>query len=82
MGRPKLGAEYKKPSDYHYDYPEQREITRYLETKDRAWIISRSGYSAGYVRQWFRGKRRNAFIRELALKIQKLNLEKQRKLNS
>ena len=78
MGRPKLGAEYKKPSDYYY--PANREIAKRLVHQDKVFIASKTGVSLDYVRSWCVGRRRNAQVDELARRIVRLNIEKQRKL--
>ena len=80
MGRPKLGAEYKKPSDYTYDYPANREIGKWITWKDKAHIAAKTGYTRDYVNDWCVGRRRNDKIESLARIIAKLNQAKQRKL--
>ena len=45
-------------------------------------IALRTGFKISYVRAWCRGERRNLRIEELARKIMRLNIAKQRKLNS
>jgi hypothetical protein len=82
MGRPKIGTEFKKPSDYHYDYPENREISKHLSFEDKKLIAARTGYKITYVRCWGHGKRRNRRIEEIARLIMRLNIAKQRKFNS
>ncbi len=81
MGRPKLGTEYKKPSDYTYDYQGNREVSKHLSREDKQLICSRTGFSVAYVRQWCQGRRRSRSIEEWARRIMKLNIAKQRKLN-
>ena len=80
MGRPKLGAEYKKPSDYIYDYPENRKVSRHLTIDDKHLISARTGFSYSYVSGWCRGERRSRPIEEWARRIARLNQAKQRKL--
>lgn len=80
MGRPRLGTELKKPSDYKYDYPANREVARWLTSDDKVQIAFRTGYALGYVKHWCIGNRRNASIDALARKIARLNQAKQRKL--
>ena len=81
MGRPKLGTEYKKPSDYKYDYPYQREVTKHLTWEDKVLIASRTGYTIRYVRCWCAGTRKNKDIEKIAVLIASLNVEKFRQLN-
>ena len=67
MGRPKLGAEYKKISDYTYDYPENREIGSRLFNGDIGFIAQQVGCSAFYVRQVLNtGVRNNEKIKTIA----------------
>jgi len=80
MGRKKLGAEYKKPSDYHYDYPSNREVSKHLTIEDKHLIAARTGFSYTYVNDWCKGKRRNRSIEGWARKVMPLNIAKQRKL--
>jgi hypothetical protein len=80
MGRPKLGAEYKKPSDYTYDYPKNREIAKHLDVQDRIILCQMTGFSKGYINDWCLGRRKNKRIGDMAVRIANLNIEKFRKL--
>jgi len=82
MGRPKLGTEYKKPSDYHYDYPINRKIFKHLSIEDKRLISDKTGYTIQYVRYWGLGTRKNKSIEELARRISIINIEKLRKINN
>jgi len=82
MGRPKLGTEYKKPSDYHYDYPKNRKIFKHLSWEDKQLISHKTGYTTRYVCFWGLGTRKNKRIEEWARKIAILNIAKLRKLNN
>lgn len=73
MGRPRIGENLKKPSDYSYDYPEQREIAKMLLANDRRMIAEATGYSTGYIGDWCLGIRKNARIMELALPLAEIN---------
>lgn len=75
MGRPKLGAEYKKPSDYSYDYPEQRDIAKCLLTDDLVRIAELTGYSISYIRGWCAGTRNNNEIERHARMFAKINAD-------
>lgn len=70
MGRPKLGAEYKKPSDYTYDFPENREIGKKLIHGD-VWFIAKTvDCSRRYVSQVLKnGTRNNEKIKAIARKL-------------
>jgi hypothetical protein len=80
MGRPKISDSKGKQKARVYDYPQQREIGKYLSAKDKVLIASLTNLSSQYVRQWCRGKRRNKRIEEWALKISKLNQAKEKKI--
>lgn len=67
---------------YVYDYPANREVSAHLYPSDKQHIASKTGFSVKYVRQWCQGKRRSRRIEEVARLIMRLNLAKQRKLNS
>jgi len=76
MGRPKIGEKYKKPSDYTYDYPENRAIGKKLFNGDFSFIANRTGYSKGYVwRVLIKGIRNNKEIIDLACKLNSLRDE-------
>ena len=66
---------------YIYDYPANREVSRWLNAEDKLQISFRTGYSQQYVRQWCRGERRSRPIEEWARRIARLNQAKQRKLD-
>jgi len=59
---------------YIYDYPDQREIAKYLLMDDRARMSSLSGLSIKTVEDWVFGRRKNDKLMELALKFQKINV--------
>ncbi|MEI6899315.1 MAG: hypothetical protein WCL00_05515 [Bacteroidota bacterium] len=82
MGRPRIGSELKKPSDYSYDYPGNREIAKNLTADDKLFIAFRAGTSIRYVRYWCQGKRRSNAIEEWAIRVMKLNQAKQKKLEA
>jgi hypothetical protein len=82
MGRHKLGAEYKKPSDYHYDYPENKEVAKHLCDEDRKLIAIHTAYTLGYVNDWCLGRRKNKKIETLARYLMRINIAKQRKLTA
>ena len=82
MGRPRLSTDLKKPSDYHYDYPETREISKYLKVDDKKFIIEKTNYTYTYITQVCKGERKNSIIEEWIYKIAQLNIEKQQKLNN
>jgi len=70
MGRSKLGAEYKKPSDYTYDYPENRELGKQLVSGDIGFIAKTLGYKSRYVMCVLRlGNRNNEKIKTIARKL-------------
>jgi len=69
-------------SKYVYDYPGNREVSPHLTWQDKQLIASRTGFSIVYVRQWCQGRRRSRPIEEFARRIAKLNIAKQRKLQS
>ena len=70
MGRPKIGAEYKKPSDYTYDYTENRAIGARLFKGDIGFIAEKVGCSTYYVCQvLYRGTRTNEKILTIARKL-------------
>jgi|GEM_PF-4916190 len=81
MGRPKLGTEYKKPSDYKYDYPDQRVVAIHLTWEDKTFIAEKTGYKISYVGDWCRGKRKNTDIEKFAVLLASLNVEKFRQMN-
>ena len=58
MGRSKLGKEYKKPSDYSYDYPEQREISKGLRFGDAIIISQKTKYSSVMIGNMLSGTRK------------------------
>lgn len=58
MGRPKLGKEYKKPSDYTYDYPENRRYEKMLIKGDVKRIALTLSLTDNYIRQMLRGERK------------------------
>jgi hypothetical protein len=62
MGRPRIGTELKKHSDYKYDYPEQRSLAKGLLSDDRSRIAEITGYSPSYIMDWCAGTRKNAEI--------------------
>jgi len=72
MGRKKLGKHYKKPSDYTYDYPEQRELAKTLRISDKSYIARLTGYSETHISYMCDGKRR--MKPEVKQIIEKLNL--------
>jgi peroxiredoxin len=74
MGRPKLGAKYKKPTDYKYDYPEQRILAKDLLSDDKVRIAELSGYSISYIKDWCVGTRKNAVIERYARIFVKINI--------
>ncbi|MCX6278434.1 MAG: hypothetical protein NT004_10090 [Bacteroidetes bacterium] len=82
MGRPKLGAEYRKYGDYNYDYPKNREIGKHIMIEDKKYIAKRTGFSYTYVNDFCIGKRYNRRIEDVARQVMRLNIAKQRKLNS
>ena len=70
MGRPKLGTEYKKPADYTYDYPKNRQIGDKLHHGDMLFIAKTLGYSGKYVAQVLKnGERNNEKIKTIAGKL-------------
>ena len=70
MGRPKLGAEYKKPTDYTYDYPENREIGKKMIHGDAWFIAKTTGFSTSYVSDVLKeGIRNNERIKTIACKL-------------
>jgi hypothetical protein len=73
MGRPRIGEELKKPSDYSYDYPEQREIAKYLLSDDKIRMTQISGLSPRMVNNWCEGNRKNTKLMELALRYAEIN---------
>jgi len=56
MGRPRIGTELKKPSDYTYDYPENREVSKHLTPEDKIFIVHKTGYSYTHIYDWCRGR--------------------------
>jgi len=82
MGRPRIGIELKKPSDYTYDYPEVRAMGELLDPLDKNLIADKTGYSYSYITSVCDGKRKNMTIEEWIRKIAHLNLEKKKRLNS
>ena len=82
MGRPRIGKELKKPSDYKYDFPGNREISSFLTPNDKNQIAYRTGYCIRTVHYWCQGVRRNARIEEWARRMARLNIAKQRKLDN
>jgi hypothetical protein len=75
MGRPRLGENLKKPSDYSYDYPAQREIAKQLLFDDKIRMAETSGLTIRTVRCWCEGTRKNARLMELALRYAEINKE-------
>lgn len=74
MGRPKLGEEYKKPSDYSYDFPEQREFSEGLILGDIKIIADKLIMSDTYVGLMVNGKRKmTQAIRDEVLRLTELN---------
>ena len=73
MGRPRIGETIKKPSDYTYDYPEQREIARYILMDDRKRMAELTGYSMTHISDWCTGQRKNDILMQLALKYSEIN---------
>jgi hypothetical protein len=60
---------------YVYDFPEQREIAKFLLSDDRTMIAHKTGLSIYTVNDWCEGKRRNPEIKDLATKFAKINKE-------
>lgn len=58
MGKPRIGTELKKPSDYTYDYPEQRVLAKKLRKGDLEIVARKTKRSYGYIAQMTSGKRR------------------------
>jgi len=58
MGRPKIGSEYKKSSDYKYDFPENRQISLFLRRGDKSIIAEKTGYTLQAIRKICKGERR------------------------
>jgi hypothetical protein len=67
---------------YFYDYPINRDVSKHLTPTDKQFISERTGFSKEYVRLWCIGRRKSRPIDELARKVMKLNIAKQRKLNN
>jgi len=80
MGRPRIGTELKKPSDYTYDYPENREVSKHLTPEDKIFIVHKTGYSYTHIYDWCRGRRRSKKIEFWANRIAKINKDKEQKL--
>lgn len=76
MPRPRLGPELKKPSDYHYDFPQQREIAAHLSASDIMYIAKRLKYTRRTIYYWCEGLRRNAKIEQIAKLLSEHNKEK------
>jgi hypothetical protein len=81
MGRPKIGTEYKKPSDYTYDYPDQRVVAKHLSWEDKEIIAKKTGYTIRYVRCWCAGNRKNVAIEKMAVLLASINVDKFRQIN-
>lgn len=79
MGRHKgglIGKEnYKKISDYHYDYPENREISEGITRNDKMQMGIDLNLSYGYIIQWCAGKRKSEKIRQYALKLKETKVD-------
>lgn len=67
---------------YDYDYPINRDVSKHLTVQDKQLISVRTGFSQEYVRLWCLGKRRSRPIEEFARRIMKINIAKERKLQS
>lgn len=67
MDGQQLEANIKKGNGYHYDYPENREISKGLIAVDKSIIAEKTGMTYQYVGNWCQGKRKNAVIRALAI---------------
>lgn len=81
-GRPRIGAELKKPNCYSYDYPSNREIAKNLGQEDKKIIAQETGFSLKYIYQWCQGKRRSTKIEALAKQISKFNIAKLKIISS
>lgn len=69
-GRPRIGKELKKPSDYTYDYPENRKLGAKLVSGDISFIAANTGHSISYVHAVLReGTRNNDKIIAFARKV-------------
>lgn len=76
MGRQKIGTEYKKPTDYKYDFPENREIGKQLIHGDIAFISKTVGCSSSLVKHVLTvGDRNNEKIKTIARKLIALRSE-------
>lgn len=82
MGRPRLGKELKKPSDYSYDYPENREMGKYIQNRDRKLLASITGYDIGLIHKILNGKRyMNEKVKKYAELIMEFNKAKEEVIN-
>ena len=68
-----------KPTDYSYDYPENRRIGKYITFKDIKEIALSTGYNERYVYQVFKGTRKNKTILNEGRKRLKMHIESIRK---
>jgi hypothetical protein len=77
MGRPRLGKELKKPSDYTYDYPDQRELAAGLHHGDITRLAAATGYSASMIHDMVTGRRKMPDrVKRLIEKYHDLNRQK------
>lgn len=68
--------------EYHYNYPDQREIGIHLDTEDVRFIALITGLSIAYVHKWIRGERKSKSISDVAIEIYHGTIDFRKNLNT
>ncbi len=84
MGRNRIHKDrLMKPTDYHYDFPENRIIAKRISREDKKTIQKISGYTEWTFHHILQGHRRmKPFLKDIILEAIRLNEEKHQKLES